>query len=338
MDSHILTASSREVCHKTLTKSERNIYAGDVTQAAKYPMRLVTRRTGLTSHLIRAWERRHNAIQPRRTSTNRRLYSDEDIERLILLRDATSSGHSIGQIAELPTEELRRLAADAAVATAAASSSASARVRAQTFHREALAAVSAFDPERLESVLSRAAVSLNQTEWIERIIVPLLHDIGDRWEDGSLGVANEHLASAVVRTLLGRINEAIRREEAAPRIVITTPTGQRHELGALLATVTAASEGWNSIYLGANLPAREIASAARMRRARAVGLSLVYPEKDPELEAELRDLRRRLGQDVPIFVGGRASPHFNELWSEIGAIVIHNLPELREALQRQRLN
>ena len=73
----------------------------------------VARRTGLSAHVIRIWEKRYGAVQPERTGTNRRLYSEEQIERLSLLREITRAGHSIGPVAKLPTEKLRKLAAEA---------------------------------------------------------------------------------------------------------------------------------------------------------------------------------------------------------------------------------
>ena len=78
-----------------------------------HPIKAVARRTGLSAHVIRIWEKRYGAVQPERTDTNRRLYSEEQIERLSLLRDITQSGHSIGPVATLPTEKLRQLAAEA---------------------------------------------------------------------------------------------------------------------------------------------------------------------------------------------------------------------------------
>ena len=74
-------------------------------------IKVVARRTGLSAHVIRIWEKRYGAVEPERTDTNRRLYSDEQIERLSLLRDITQAGHSIGHVAKLPTEKLRQLAA-----------------------------------------------------------------------------------------------------------------------------------------------------------------------------------------------------------------------------------
>ena len=77
---------------------------------AHQSIKVVARRTGLSAHVIRIWEKRYGAMEPERTGTNRRLYSDEQIERLSLLREITQNGHSIGHVAKLPTDKLRELA------------------------------------------------------------------------------------------------------------------------------------------------------------------------------------------------------------------------------------
>ena len=74
-----------------------------------HPIKVVVLRTGLSPHVIRVWEKRYGAVEPMRTPTNRRRYTDADIERLLLLQRATQIGRSIGQIAQLPTETLRNL-------------------------------------------------------------------------------------------------------------------------------------------------------------------------------------------------------------------------------------
>ena len=122
----------------------------------------------------------------------------------------------------------------------------------------------------------------------------------------------------------------------APALVVATPAGQVHELGALLVGATAANLGWQVIYLGASLPAAEIAGAARQRRARAVALSLVYPEDDPKLEGELSRLRESLPTEVPLLVGGRASLAYREHLEKIGAITMENLTHLGLTLDTLR--
>jgi methylmalonyl-CoA mutase cobalamin-binding subunit len=117
--------------------------------------------------------------------------------------------------------------------------------------------------------------------------------------------------------------------------VVVTPTGQLHELGALLAGATAANLGWRVIYLGPSLGAAEIAGAAQQNRARAVTLSLVYPEDDDELPAELIRLRELL-PGLPIVVGGRAAPAYRATLERIGAQSIDDLASFGTALDRLR--
>ena len=74
-----------------------------MNNAPEYSIKVVARRTGLSPHVIRAWERRYGAVEPERSATGRRLYSDTEIERLQALERATRAGHSIGQIAQLST-------------------------------------------------------------------------------------------------------------------------------------------------------------------------------------------------------------------------------------------
>ena len=112
------------------------------------------------------------------------------------------------------------------------------------------------------------------------------------WRDGSLRQAHEHVATAVVRTYLGELNGAFQLPETAPELVVATPLGQLHELGALMAASIAVSEGWRATYLGPNLPAATIAEPALRREARAVALSILYPLDDPELPGELDELAR----------------------------------------------
>ena len=132
-----------------------------------------------------------------------------------------------------------------------------------------LEAVERLDAARLEEILTQAAVELSQPVLIEQVIVPLMYRIGDRWHEGTLRVAHEHLASAVVRTSLGSLSRGFGPSPSDPALVVATPSGQLHELGALVVATTAASNGWHVTYLGPSLPAEDIAAAAHQSRARA---------------------------------------------------------------------
>ncbi|MCS6860960.1 MAG: MerR family transcriptional regulator [Abditibacteriales bacterium] len=312
-----------------------------VNTEPRHSIKVAARKTGLSPHVIRIWEKRYKAVSPQRTPTNRRLYSDADIERLRLLQRATQAGHSIGQIVGLSLEELNELvAADNMSVTAqpthAVTPQATERLLPESYLDTCLDAIKRLDAKTLESTLTRAAVALSQPALLEQLIIPLMQRVGDLWRGGLLKIAHEHLASAIVRTVLGSLEETLSVSQSGPSLVVTTPTGQFHEIGALIAAVTAASEGWRVIYLGPNLPAEEIAGAAQQSQAKAVLLSIVYPSDDPHLVNELKKLRRYLAPETDIVVGGRAADAYNDTLREIGAVILHDMLSLRAYLETLR--
>jgi methanogenic corrinoid protein MtbC1 len=307
-----------------------------------HPIKVAVRRTGLSPHVIRVWEKRYDAVTPTRTPTNRRLYTDADIRRLLLLRKATLTGHSIGHIAHLPTEQLAELVAQEEAMAAPPAPDvpppvASIPEPVISYLERCLAATEQLDATELESTLMRARVAFSQPVFIEHLIVPLMQHIGERWRDGSLRIMHEHLASAVIRTILGTLQEhTMEVAETAPTLVVATPTGQLHEIGALLVAATAAREGWNIIYLGPNLPAEEIAAAVQHKHARALALSIVHPADDPRVEQELMKLHQYLVQDMPVLVGGRAAHGYRQVLQRIGAKALDDMPSLRTYLETIR--
>lgn len=303
-----------------------------------YPIKVVAKRTGLSAHVIRIWEKRYNAVTPARTDTNRRRYTDGDIARFVLLKQATEGGHGIGHVANLPDEQLRTLIAQDHPASFPSEKPASDPISGDDHPglQPAIKAVEEMNGEALYTALSQAAVNFNQLDLIEIIITPLMHRIGDMWREGKLRVAHEHLAYAVVRGFLENLNAAYATSADAPNIVVATPSGQLHELGALIAAAVATTEGWQVTYLGASLPAEEIALAARKKNARAVALSVVYPGDDPQINAELYRLRLMLPDGVVLLVGGRVAPQYRTAIEAIGAVEIKNARDLSMRLQTLR--
>jgi DNA-binding transcriptional MerR regulator/methylmalonyl-CoA mutase cobalamin-binding subunit len=305
----------------------------------RHPIGVVARRTGLKPDLIRAWERRYGAVAPGRSETRRRFYSDDDIERLLLLRRVVSGGRAIGQVAGLSDEELEALIATEPAAAEAPSAPAASRDGsdevARSFLDRCLAAARRLDVRELELELERASVVFSRTHLIERLLVPLMRRIGELWHQGELRPIHEHMTSAVVRSFLGGMYGA-QPEGSAPHLVVTTPPRQRHELGALLVAATAAGEGWQVTYLGPDLPVEEIAAAALQKEARAVALSITYPPDDPLLVEELRRLRRLLDRRTALIVGGRACLAYAAVLQEIGAVLLEDLAGLRRGISALR--
>lgn len=303
-----------------------------------HSIKIVAQRTGLSSHVIRVWERRYQAVTPRRTDTNRRLYSDDDIRRLRLLAEATGNGHTISNVANLTKEELQKLVEDDRPTPVSAVTTDFGSGGDPTPHLErAIAATRNLDADGLRRTLEQSTVDLTQLVVLEQVIVPLMHKIGELWHEGELRVVHEHTAYAVACAFVSLLKPAYAPSDRAPTVVVATPAGQLHELGAMICAATAASDGWQTAYLGASLPAEEIAKAVEHYRSPVVALSVVYPADDQGLNEELKRLRRLLPQDVGVLVGGRSASSYGQTLHDIDAVVIPNLRGLRDQLSEFRL-
>jgi DNA-binding transcriptional MerR regulator/methylmalonyl-CoA mutase cobalamin-binding subunit len=303
---------------------------------ANHPIQLVSRLTGLSVHVIRIWEQRYKAVEPQRTRTNRRLYSPQQIERLNLLREATQAGYNISQLAGLSDETLRGMAAGDASGNGRDTPPAFETPTPAQFLDECLAAIKALDASALDDVIKRAAAVLGALGLLQRLIAPLTQALGDLWRAGEITAAHEHFATAAVRVALGNAAKPFGVPAHAPLLIVATPAGQVHELGGLLVAAAAVNFGWRVTYLGASLPAAEIAGAAQLSQARAVALSLVYPEDDPHLDVELMRLREALPPKTVLLAGGRAMSAYRATLDRIGALRVDDLAHLGLALDDLR--
>jgi len=307
----------------------------------KYPIKVVSRLTGLSVFVIRAWEKRYEIVTPTRTDTNRRLYSEEDIEKLKLLSEAVQKGHKISGLSDLSIDELRSVLEIKPSAGVINSANGNAVIHPDFKTTEAaksscIEAIKNYDAKTLETILMKASLTMSQPHLLENLIVPLVYEIGELWHSGDLRIANEHLASAVLRSFLNGILERYRYKENAPVFITATPLGQEHELGALIAGITAASLGWKVVYLGTGLPAEEIAAVSEYLKAKVVSLSIVYPNDDPQLIKDLMNLKRMLSQNVSIIAGGRAVEGYLNVLGDINAVVTKELTQLRTILESIR--
>lgn len=302
-----------------------------------FTIKYVADRTGLKPHVIRAWENRYSAIVPKRTPSNRRLYCQEDVHRLKLLKTACDTGHQISQIANVDTDELRQILklerpGDTGVQAPIVSQTGGGG-SAKDYGNQSLQAVLSLDPDKLEQTLCDAAVHLTRQAVVESVIVPLFEQIGERWKAGRLKILNEHMASNCIRNFLWDMLRCLEIASQAPVIVLGTPVGQHHELGALSAALAAAEAGWRPIYVGANLPAEELAAAVSQFNAKCIGLSVPILLDESRLKPELTKLRRYIGPQCTLIIGGRHDASWNSLLTSVGALPIDSWQELVQFLQ-----
>lgn len=305
-------------------------------EVVQYPINLAAKKSGLSAHVIRIWEKRYDAVSPNRTGSNRRLYSEAEINRLRLLGAAVHVGHRIGAIAKLSDDQLRELVTEPEDSPIHRTPIHTGKAPVNAVET-AMEAIRGYDEAALVSILERSQLAFGGHGLLASVVVPLAENIGDLWQEGLLTAAHEHFATAVLRTFLLSRYRPFAGNGNSPRLVTVTPSGQHHEMGAVIVAAAANDVGWNALYLGAGLPAAEIANAAVQHEASLVALSIVYPPDDPLLPTELAALRRHLPEATGILVGGRASAAYAGVIKAAGGQWIADLSQLYRELERRRV-
>jgi DNA-binding transcriptional MerR regulator len=219
----------------------------------------LARRSGVSPELLRAWERRYGLLDPVRTDSGYRLYSDEDEARVSAMRAHLANGMSAAQAAQLArTGDVPR-GADTDLAG------------------ELWAALDGFDDAGAQVAFDRLVAALS-FETIARVaVLPYLQSLGERWRDGDASVAQEHFASAMLR---GRLLGLARGWDRGlgPRAVLACPSGERHDLGLIIFGLALRERGWRITYLGPDTPIETITAAAEPLDPAAVVLCALAAE------------------------------------------------------------
>jgi DNA-binding transcriptional MerR regulator/methylmalonyl-CoA mutase cobalamin-binding subunit len=283
---------------------------------AHYPIRAVSKLTGVAIDTLRAWERRHSAVMPIRDDRGR-MYTDADIARLRLLRGAVEHGHSIGRLARLTDAVLRQLAA----AGASAVSEVDPPRRTPIDTAALTAALQKYDATAIDQQISRLASVLPSLELLRDVLMPVLAQVGDDWHRGPARIAHEHLMSSTIRNILGSFLRLYARPEVSTRLLFATPAGERHEIGTLGAAMLAASSGLGVAYLGPDLPAREIVASVKPAGAQVLVLGLTATSKAKAQERELRAIVHDLPAAVELWAGGRGAVRHTAVISPRGLVL-----------------
>lgn len=296
-----------------------------------YPIRAVSRLTGVSPDNIRAWERRYGAVVPQRVKGGR-LFSEADLTRLRLLKRAVDHGHSIGQIARLSNEMLEKLPIKKGDVLAPGETAASPRDQeVQTI----FTLIRDYEVLEAERSLNKLASFLSPHQLIHQAVIPLMNMIGDSWKENSLTIAQEHVASAMLRSMLGTLIRLYGREETPRKLMFATPSGELHEFGILSAAMLAAAGGLGTLYVGVDVPANEVSEAARKTQSAAVVMGLTMEqEKIAFLKEYFVEVKQGLPNRVELMVGGRCSRELRDYLHDHDIIHFEDLVQFETYIRR----
>ena len=308
----------------------------------EHPIQVVARRTGLTADVIRVWERRYSVVNPKRASNSRRLYSNLDVEKLNLLRRATSAGRRIGDVANLSIKKLRELV-DNDESAAARIPVAKIEQRPSTgsvmeYFDDCLDAVQRLSSQDIYRSLSDASKSLGIIFLLEDLLRPLVSHIQDECSRGAL--RDTHYAITIY-SIRGFLTSLIMNEpyvESKYKLICASPTGQVSDIAALRLAAASKSNGWNAIFLGMYGSVNEIIYAQRKSNAQLIAIGITRPADDPLLPNQLRRLRNELDASIEIAVTGSGAAAYFDVLQEIQANFIQTISELYLLLDRVKQN
>lgn len=275
----------------------------------RFPIRVLSERTGVGTSTLRAWERRYGLINPERTPKGHRLYSEVDVARIERILVLLEEGHSLQHMVQTLAES-----EDSLIETATAGEPSSDWL---TLQSKCLDAIRDFSSERLEAIFNEVT-SLYPIDLItERLIEPVLEHLGTSWRGRVGAIAEEHFFSSWLRNRLGQGFQHAAGQARGARIICACMPGSQHEIGLTLFALSAMARGYRVLYFGANLPLEEIPHIAERSAAKGIVLS-AHARVSSNAEQHLADLMQQ--SNLPIFLGGPGSAHHTAGFEQAGGI------------------
>ena len=218
-----------------------------------------------------------------------------------------SEGYALSDLAQRPTAALSRMASALLPSSDEGRREQLDESRASGRVERLMSATRTLNPTALRAELTQSVLELGPVTALDDVLSPFLTRLGEEWACGDASVAHEHMASAVVRDVLGWLLQSAVPGEDAPALVAATIAGEAHEFGAMMAAIVAAVAGWRVLYLGPNTPAADLARFAREAKARLVVVSIAAERERADVQREIAALRETLGARTKIVAGGTAA-------------------------------
>jgi DNA-binding transcriptional MerR regulator len=269
----------------------------------------LSRRLGVSDHVLRAWERRYGLLRPIRSAGGFRLYSEADLQRVRRMQAHLADGLSAAEAARAAVGGERPEPAIPAEPAAGLATQTAALAQ----------ALDGYDEPVAQTVLDRLFGTLTIETVLRDVLLPYLHELGERWERGEASIAQEHFATNVIR---GRLTSLARGwgHGRGPQAVLACAPDELHDIALLAFAVVLNRNGWRIGYLGASTPVDDLIRLAEATRPDLVVVSATRSERLTAVAAELT----RLAGTAPLALAGPGAT--GELANTVGARLLTDDP------------
>lgn len=306
-----------------------------------YRVKTVSAMTGIPRGTLLAWERRYEILDPDRSASGYREYSDADVALFKRLKSLVDDGYSISEAVDLvkrPEEAARRDEPRMVTGYDGGEAAPRPESRPHTGAGDVVAmllrTLLAFDRAAADRLVPRLGQVSFQTA-IDELFVPVLHTLGEMWERGEVTIAQEHFVSGFCREhLLAMFHGIGGGPEGGIPVACATPPGERHELGLLVLAVKLALAGHRVIWLGADLPVPDLCAYLAANQPRFVCLSFTRPVSRDMVLNFARAVRAGAPATTEIVLGGPGIADFDGGTLPEGVQVITAFAALEAVLAR----
>lgn len=258
--------------------------------------------SGIKAHTIRIWEQRYHFLKPRRTDTNIRFYSNEELKTILNISLLNRHGYKISKLDKMHPQEINQKIFELNGADATKE-----RVINELVKQMVDLEFYAFD-----SLLKEQIAAAGMEDTVVSIIFPFLERIGLLWQTGHINPAQEHFVSNIIRQkLIVGIDGCSTPVNPAKTIMLYLPEGEYHEIGLLYMNYLLRSRGIETIYLGANVPQNDALFVLKLKKPDMAYMHLTTPIKGSSFSDYLVNLSNCFS-NTPVVISGQLSRSYHD--------------------------
>ena len=255
--------------------------------------------SGIKAHTIRIWEKRYGLLEPQRSTTNIRFYSDNELRKLLSVSMLVKHGYKISKVSVFEDEQIQ----EEVLKLSEKSLSMAGLID------QLIVYMVNFDHQRLEELLEQQIAALGLEDTFMNVVFPLFEKVGIYWQIGSVFPAQEHFISNIVRQLLVKASAELTNHEASTSVLFFLKEGEMHELSLLFYRYLALNAGYKTIYLGQNVPFEDLVKIERLQQVDVVFTAFVNGMEARAMETYIDQLEHVFSGKKVFITGAQIANH-----------------------------
>lgn len=257
--------------------------------------------SGIKAHTIRIWEQRYHFLKPRRTDTNIRYYSNDELKTILNISLLNKYGYKISHIDKMQPEEIRSRIL----------SLGDAQAMQERIVNELVQEMVELEIEKFEKILTNYIAQKGIERTVMQILFPFLEKIGILWLTGHINPAQEHLVTNIIRQkLVVAIEGCVTHLDRDKTVLLFLPEGEHHELGLLFMYFMLKNRGLKTLYLGANVPLKDVAYVASLKKPDLIFTHLTATTSGFNMERMLNNASVQFN-GIPMVISGAPAQQYN---------------------------